>query len=70
MLILDKLDKIAEEYIPNETHPYLHVHCQHAWVDIMFMLIDLKQVRASNNNLHILAVNWEDILYRRYAPLN
>jgi hypothetical protein len=70
MLIYDKLDQVAEEYIPNEIHPYLHVQCRQAWVDIMFMMIDYKHFKPNEYNIHTLAEHWEDVLYRRYAPLN
>lgn len=70
MLIYDKLDKVAEEFIPDKIHPYLHVQCRQAWVDIMFMMIDYKHIKASEYNINKLAVHWEEVLYRRFAPLN
>lgn len=70
MLIYDRLDKAAEEGIPDKIHPYLHVHCRQAWVDIMYMMIDTKQIKASEFNINKLTEHWEEVLYRRFTPLN
>lgn len=70
MLIYDKLDKFAEEFIPDETHPYLHVRCRDMWVTIMIHLIENQGVQPTRKNITTLASKWEQLLYTRFTPLN
>lgn len=71
MLIHDTLDKIAEEIqIPTDIHEYLHVNTREAWVDTMVSLIENRYIKPTPKNIKALAINWEELLCRKYSNLN
>lgn len=70
MLIQEKLERLAELAIPNETHSFLHVDCREAWVSRVKELIRKKQIKPNIQNLTLLAKNWEPLLFNYYCTQN
>lgn len=70
MLYYDVLDEVAEQVIPNNTHPELHVNPRKVWVEIMIQLIEHKAVKTGYHDLYHYASMWESLLYKRFSSLN
>lgn len=69
-MLIDTLDKFAELYIPAGIHKYLHVDSRTAWVETVAFLIESGNVKASKENIKLLAQSWENVLFKRYSTLN
>jgi hypothetical protein len=68
MLYYDVLDEIAESHIPPGIHKELHVNSRQAWVETMADLIERGYIKKKD--LDMMAVLWEQLLYKKYSALN
>lgn len=64
------LDKIADMYVPDKNHKYLHVNTRDAWVNVITNLIYDGFIYPNKTNIVVLAKNWELLLYKHYSQLN
>ena len=69
-MLIDALDIVAEKYIPEGKHKYLHVDSREAWVEVVVYLLDNKLVNQDMTSIKALAINWETLLVKRYSALN
>lgn len=70
MLYYDVLDEVAEQVIPGEIHPELHVRPREVWVDIMIQLIEHNVIKTGYDDLYEYAQLWEELLYKRFSSVN
>jgi len=71
MLYYDILDEIAENTIPSEIHPELHVNPRMAWVETIAELLENGHIKGSSyQDLLFYAKHWEPLLYKKYSALN
>lgn len=70
MLYYDVLDEVAEQVIPGEMHPELHVRPREIWVNIMIQLIEHGVIDTSYEDLYEYAQKWEVMLYKRFSSVN
>ncbi len=68
MLYYDVLDEIAESHIPEGMHKTLHVNSRQAWVETMADLIERGYIKK--RDIDMMAVLWEQLLYKKYSALN
>lgn len=64
------LDKIADMYVPNKRHKYLHVNAKDAWISVISDLISYRFIYPNKTNIVLLAKNWELLLFKHYSQLN
>lgn len=70
MLYYDVLDEVAEQIIPNEIDPYLHVRPREVWIEIMVQLIEHGVVNTKYDDLYHYAQMWEELLHKRFSSVN
>jgi len=68
MLYYDVLDEIAESHIPAGKHKVLHVNSRQAWVETMADMIERGYIKKGD--IDMMAVMWEQLLYKKYSALN
>lgn len=68
MLYYDVLDEIAESHIPAGRHKVLHVNSRQAWVETMAEMIERGYFKKKD--IEMMAVMWEQLLYKKYSALN
>ena len=64
------LNSLAERFIPEGVHKYLHVDSRELWVDIMTGLIEKGFVKLKMPVLAKCAINWEFMLVTKLSILN
>lgn len=70
MLYYDILDEIAENNIPSEIHPELHINPRFAWVETIHDLIEKGHIKGDRVTVTFYAKYWEDLLYKKFSTLN
>lgn len=64
------LEDLAEKYIPEGIHTYLHVNSREAWTDLMIELIEGGRLSTKLSFLGKCAVNWEALLIQKISIQN
>ena len=66
----DFLDALAERYIPEGRHKFLHIDSRQAWLTMMTNLINGGFVNKKLTTLKKCAINWEVLLAQKYSIQN
>lgn len=64
------LNSLAERYIPEGVHKYLHVDSREMWISIMAGLIEKGFIKPKVSVIAKCAINWEVLLTIKLSTLN
>jgi hypothetical protein len=64
------LEDLAEKYIPEGVHDYLHVNSREAWTNLMIELIEAGRLSKRLSFLAKCAINWEALLIQKISIQN
>lgn len=64
------LNSLAERYIPEGVHKYLHVDSREMWISIMAGLIEKGFIKPKVSVIAKCAINWEFMLVTKLSILN
>ena len=69
-VIHEVLDNLAEKFIPEGRHKYLHVNSRELWIDLMVTLLENNAIEKKLSIITKCAVNWELILIEKLSMQN
>ena len=69
-VLYETIEGLAERYIPDSKHRWLHVNSRETWNDMMVVLIETSSIKPKLSIITKCAINWEDILYKRACMYN
>ena len=69
-ILYEALDLLAEKFIPEGRHKYLHVNSRELWIDLMVTLLEHGAIEKKLSIITKCAVNWELILIEKLSMQN
>ena len=66
----ETLEELAERYIPEGRHKFLHVDSRKAWKDLMLVMLKAGIIRRKLSLITKCAVNWETLLVQKISIQN
>ena len=69
-ILYETLDHLAEKFIPEGRHKYLHVNSRELWIDLMVALLENDAIEKKLSIITKCAVNWELILIQKLSMQN
>ena len=69
-ILYEALDLLAEKFIPEGRHKYLHVNSRELWIDLMVTLLEHGAIEQKLSIITKCAVNWEVILTEKLSMQN
>ena len=68
--VIEFLDVLAEQYIPEGKHKLLHINSRQAWIKLMTNLVEGGMVVKKLSLLKNCAEKWEVLLAQKYSMQN
>jgi hypothetical protein len=69
-ILYETLDRLAERFIPEGRHKFLHVNSRELWIDLMVSLIENEAIDKKLSIITKCAVNWEYLLVQKLSTQN
>ena len=69
-ILYEALDLLAEKFIPEGRHKYLHVNSRELWIELMVSLIENEAIDKKLSIITKCAVNWELLLIEKLSMQN
>ena len=69
-ILYEALDLLAEKFIPEGRHKYLHVNSRELWIDLMVTLLENNAIEKKLSIITKCSVNWELILIEKLSMQN
>jgi hypothetical protein len=66
----ETLEELAERYIPEGRHKFLHVDSRKAWKELMLVMLKTGIIRRKLSLITKCAVNWETLLVQKLSIQN